>query len=301
MTRARRPPSPGPASCPASPRSATVVAPSPRPGPSSPSRRISPRPRRRPALAGGLRRRRGGPRVGAPEAHGSGHRAAGAGGAGHRWVAGAARRRPPAEDAGAGRKVGQMQILAPSPHQGEGGGEGEALSHTPPHTPDPAGGRSGLPGAGSDEPALVEVEEKSLRQLAEALASAPSPRRPWWRRTSPASTRGREGPRPPERHRAKPRRAEPRRRARRGAHPEGRPRPAPRRAGAGEGQPRLRRRDEDDRRLTGAARRAHAARDAFVVQRLREAGAVLLGKTNLSEWRTCAGAPPPPAGAGGAG
>jgi amidase len=35
---------------------------------------------------------------------------------------------------------------------------------------------------------------------------------------------------------------------------------------------------------------AQAPRDAFVVQRLREAGAVLLGKTNLSEWANIRGA-----------
>jgi len=34
---------------------------------------------------------------------------------------------------------------------------------------------------------------------------------------------------------------------------------------------------------------AHVPRDAFVVQRLREAGAVLLGKTNLSEWANIRG------------
>src|SRR5437588_7938019 len=33
------------------------------------------------------------------------------------------------------------------------------------------------------------------------------------------------------------------------------------------------------------------ARDAFVVQRLREAGAILLGKTNLSEWANFRGNP----------
>jgi len=46
--------------------------------------------------------------------------------------------------------------------------------------------------------------------------------------------------------------------------------------------------DTGDRMETTAGSLAlagsHAARDAFVVARLREAGAVLLGKTNLSEW-----------------
>ncbi|HEX3577421.1 MAG TPA: amidase [Thermoanaerobaculia bacterium] len=46
--------------------------------------------------------------------------------------------------------------------------------------------------------------------------------------------------------------------------------------------------DTADRMATSAGSVAlaenHAARDAFVVSRLREAGAVLLGKTNLSEW-----------------
>jgi len=46
--------------------------------------------------------------------------------------------------------------------------------------------------------------------------------------------------------------------------------------------------DTADRMATSAGSLAlaenHAARDAFVVSRLREAGAVILGKTNLSEW-----------------
>ena len=46
--------------------------------------------------------------------------------------------------------------------------------------------------------------------------------------------------------------------------------------------------DTADRMVTSAGSLAlaenHAARDAFVVSRLREAGAVILGKTNLSEW-----------------
>jgi len=46
--------------------------------------------------------------------------------------------------------------------------------------------------------------------------------------------------------------------------------------------------DTADRMATSAGSLAlaenHAARDAFVVARLREAGAVILGKTNLSEW-----------------
>ena len=39
----------------------------------------------------------------------------------------------------------------------------------------------------------------------------------------------------------------------------------------------------DERRLAGPAGQ-RARRDAFIVQRLRAAGAVILGKTNLSEW-----------------
>jgi amidase len=46
--------------------------------------------------------------------------------------------------------------------------------------------------------------------------------------------------------------------------------------------------DTADRMTTTAGSLAlagsHAARDAFVVRRLREAGAIILGKTNLSEW-----------------
>src|SRR6266700_8031047 len=50
-----------------------------------------------------------------------------------------------------------------------------------------------------------------------------------------------------------------------------------------------------DRRQTTAGSLAllgsRPARDAFVVQRLREAGAILLGKTNLSEWANFRGNP----------
>jgi amidase len=46
--------------------------------------------------------------------------------------------------------------------------------------------------------------------------------------------------------------------------------------------------DTADRMATSAGSLAlaenHAARDAFIVSRLREAGAIILGKTNLSEW-----------------
>ena len=46
--------------------------------------------------------------------------------------------------------------------------------------------------------------------------------------------------------------------------------------------------DTADRMQTTAGSLAlvgsHAARDSFVAQKLREAGAVILGKTNLSEW-----------------
>ena len=46
--------------------------------------------------------------------------------------------------------------------------------------------------------------------------------------------------------------------------------------------------DTADRMLTSAGSLAllnsHASRDAFIVQKLRNAGAVILGKTNLSEW-----------------
>lgn len=46
--------------------------------------------------------------------------------------------------------------------------------------------------------------------------------------------------------------------------------------------------DTGDQMMTTAGSLAleghHAAKDAFIVQRLREAGAVILGKTNLSEW-----------------
>ena len=61
-------------------------------------------------------------------------------------------------------------------------------------------------------------------------------------------------------------------------------RAAARHPGPDQGQHRHRRPDEDHRRLARAGRRRVPPRDAFVVERLREAGAVILGKTNLSEW-----------------
>ena len=60
-------------------------------------------------------------------------------------------------------------------------------------------------------------------------------------------------------------------------------RAAARHPGPGQGQHRHRRSDGDHRRVAGAGGPARP-RDAFVVERLREAGAVILGKTNLSEW-----------------
>ena len=51
-----------------------------------------------------------------------------------------------------------------------------------------------------------------------------------------------------------------------------------------QGQHRHRRPDADHRRLARPRRRRARPRDAFVAARLRAAGAVILGKTNLSEW-----------------
>ena len=62
-----------------------------------------------------------------------------------------------------------------------------------------------------------------------------------------------------------------------------RARPAARHPGARQGQHRHRRPHEHERGLARARRRARAARRACRA-RLREAGAVILGKTNLSEW-----------------
>ena len=60
-------------------------------------------------------------------------------------------------------------------------------------------------------------------------------------------------------------------------------RPAARHPGPDQGQHRHRRPDDDHRRLAGAGRGEPPAR-RLRRQRLREAGAVILGKTNLSEW-----------------
>ena len=66
---------------------------------------------------------------------------------------------------------------------------------------------------------------------------------------------------------------------------QGRPpaRPAARRAGAGQGQHRDRRPHEHVGRSLALAG-VRAPRDAHIVKRLRDAGAVILGKNNLSEW-----------------
>ena len=65
---------------------------------------------------------------------------------------------------------------------------------------------------------------------------------------------------------------------------EGLARPAARHPDPHQGQHRHRRSDDDHRRLARARGLASRPRDAFVVEQLRAAGAVILGKTNLSEW-----------------
>ena len=62
-----------------------------------------------------------------------------------------------------------------------------------------------------------------------------------------------------------------------------RTRPIARHSRADQGQHRHGRPDADDCRVAGAGWVA-SGRDSFVAQKLREAGAVILGKTNLSEW-----------------
>ena len=61
-------------------------------------------------------------------------------------------------------------------------------------------------------------------------------------------------------------------------------RAAARHPGADQGQHRHRRPHDDHRRIAGAGRRDAAARRVRRATRLRAAGAVILGKTNLSEW-----------------
>ena len=87
----------------------------------------------------------------------------------------------------------------------------------------------------------------------------------------------------PRHHRDQSRRADaaPRRSTRSAA--QGRPRPAARHSGPGQGQHRHRRPDDDHRGLAGARGPPRRA-TRIVAERLRAAGAVLLGKTNLSEW-----------------
>ena len=72
-----------------------------------------------------------------------------------------------------------------------------------------------------------------------------------------------------------------------------RPRPAPRHPDPAQGQHRHRRPHGDDGRLAGARRAAGCRRDAAIVARLRRAGAVILGKANLSEWANFRGFGPP--------
>ena len=93
---------------------------------------------------------------------------------------------------------------------------------------------------------------------------------------------GRPGAQRP--HRDQPRRPRHRPGARRGAQSQGTARPAARHPGADQGQHRHRRPDDRPRRARWRWPARRAGRDAFMVQRLREAGAVILGKTNLSEW-----------------
>ena len=71
--------------------------------------------------------------------------------------------------------------------------------------------------------------------------------------------------------------------ARPGAQGQGRARPAARDSRPDQGQHRHRRPHADHGRIAGAGGFA-PAKDSFVAQKLREAGAVILGKTNLSEW-----------------
>ncbi len=71
---------------------------------------------------------------------------------------------------------------------------------------------------------------------------------------------------------------------RRRAQAEGRARSAARHSDPDQGQHRHGRSHDDDRRVARARRRAGAAATRFSSSRLRDAGAVILGKTNLSEW-----------------
>ena len=79
----------------------------------------------------------------------------------------------------------------------------------------------------------------------------------------------------------RPRSATPRRTD--GGAPAGARGPLHGRAGAGQGQ-RRHRRPAHHGRVAGPRGEPHPSRDATLVRRLREAGMVVLGKTNLSEW-----------------
>ena len=98
--------------------------------------------------------------------------------------------------------------------------------------------------------------------------------------------RGDRSPRPDAAlgHRAQSRRARHRRRARRRAQGEGPARAAARHPRPDQGQHRHRRPDDDDRRLARARRGRSRRATPSSSSALRAAGAVILGKTNLSEW-----------------
>ena len=84
--------------------------------------------------------------------------------------------------------------------------------------------------------------------------------------------------------RDQPGRARDRRRARRRAQGRQGPRAPPRHPGAHQGQHRHGRPDERRRRARWRSWARSPPPTPFVAKRLREAGAVILGKTNLSEW-----------------
>ena len=129
-----------------------------------------------------------------------------------------------------------------------------------------------------------ELDEITIGDLQAGMASGKfTARSHRTRNTWRGSTRSTNTARAQQRHRSQSRRFRHRRRARQRAQSERPARAAARNSRSDQGQHRYRRPHADHRRIAGAAG-SNQPKDSFVAQKLREAGAVILGKTNLSEW-----------------
>ena len=148
--------------------------------------------------------------------------------------------------------------------------------------------------AGVDDVGPARVRPSSISSPRPSKTStrrstpARSPPRSWCSSTSigsPPTTRRTEDQRG---HHAQSRGARHRARARCRAQGEGPAQPAARRAGGAQGS--VRHQGHADQRRISSARELAAALDATVVARLRDAGAIILAKVNMSDWF---GRPPP--------